>query len=310
MTTRNSFQPFIHYTLVLPLFNEAKRLHHFKSTFSFLRYVRVIDAGSTDNTLNILKSWGHPGLDIITIVNRDSKPRDPEWYQKTLHNLPTKYFLFGNAGHCYTFQLLQELEAICSDLKPDIVEIQNHHHFMGSIDSTFGSYIPKYAPAQIFKFLSNSKSIRSGELLHLDVIDWSQYRLHNELPIRRNFDPKIISSKYPIYSFRDETSESLEIKHSGYATSHAQDSLSLGLMQSSPKKITQLSMFVAYFGHFFHCWLYKGSIFQGVKGLISAHYWASYHFSVKVRAYEIINGLSADRLINLNNTLRSKLSNF
>lgn len=308
MSPNSCSSPFANYTLILPVFNEAKRLLHFQSTFSFLKHVRVVDAGSTDETLSILESWRHPGLDIISIINRESKPRTPEWYQKTLSDLPTKYFLFGNVGHCYTFGLLQELEMISLSRGVDVVHIPNHHYFMGGVNSTFGSYLPRSSPAKIANTLFRPFVPRSGQFLSPDVIDWSQYRLHHELPLKYDLHLKIITSKNVVYSFRDENTESLERKHAGYATTHAKDVLKLLTDKTHSKKMTQLGFLKIYFGHFFHCWLFKGAISQGIPGLISAHYWASYHFSVKVRIWEDLNGFSSENVVACNNSLRSNLS--
>ena len=111
-------------------------------------------------------------------------------------------------------------------------------------------------------------------------------------------------AKNPIYSFRDENSYSLELKHARYADLHAQDLIKL----EADHKINQLSLAKAYFGHFFHCWIFKASCLQGVRGFVSAHYWASYHLSVKIRLWEIHNKIDNNSIINMHNSRRQLLS--
>jgi len=269
-----------------------------------LKHVRVVDAGSTDLTLNLIQGWNFPHLELLTLLNQDSMPRTPQWYKTVLAGLETKYFLFGNTGHVYSLTLLKELDNICSDSTVDAVYIPNWHTYSGVLDSSFGTYLPRFSLASLAAHLHKRRKFKSGSLLHLGVIDWSKYRLHQELPLRSFPAVRLMIAKNHISSFRDETSESIERKHATYATIHAKDLLG----KRSSKLPSQFDFLLAYFGHFFHAWLYRGSCMQGVRGFITAHYWASYHTSLKIRQWEGIQGLTLDVINERHNEIKQQLA--
>lgn len=291
------------FTFFLPIFNEAHRLFHHRTALSFIQHAVIIDAGSTDESLNIIRGWDLPHVSIRSILNPDSKPRTPSWYQQVLECMTTKYFMMANAGHVYSVSLLRELDYICSDMRVDAISIPNHHFFCNELDSSFGSFLPSIAPCSISaRFIHPSKP-KSAALLHPDIIDWRKYCLHNELPICTNNELVWKSAKNPIFSFRDEDTRSIEFKNADYSTTHADH-----LMHLEPRlEISQFSMFITYFGHFFHAWLLKGSITQGVRGFITAHYWASYHTSVKIRFWEKQNQLDAKSIVAMHNMRKAIL---
>lgn len=288
------------FSFFLPVYNESHRLLHHRRALSLLRHATIIDAGSTDGTLEIVHGWGLPFLQIVIIPNPHSEPRTPTWYQKVIKYSATKHFMIGNVGHVYSVSLLRELDVLCSNRDVDVVSIPNLHYFCNQLDSTFGDYRPPLSPSALASLLFPPKQRTSGQLLHCDVIDWRLFRIHNELPVAINNPIVLKRAKNCIYSFRDEDTYSLEIKHAGYSTSHAKDLQGLGYK----KPISQRMLFITYFAHFFHCWLYKASFIQGVAGFVTAHYWASYHLSVKIRLWELQNNLTQQSLVKMHNYRR------
>ena len=291
------------FTFFLPIFNEAHRLKHYRTSLSILKYATIIDAGSTDGSLEILRSWNLSHLHIKSIPNQKSIARSPSWYQKVIEDLQTKYFMIGNAGHVYSISLLQELDLLCCDKTIDYVSIPNYHFFCDRLSSSFGDYHPSKGLSLFISNLLPLWNSSSRQLLHPGIIDWSKYQIHNELPINSNKLMIWKKAKNPIFSFRDEDSYSIELKHAGYSSSHAKDLITLGFSG----RVTQPSLLMTYFGHFFHCWIFKASILQGVRGFITAHYWASYHISVKIRLWEIQNKITTASIVLTNNARREQL---
>jgi hypothetical protein len=153
------------FTLYLPIFNEFKRLKHHRIALSHLTYATVIDAGSSDQSLDLINSWHLPNLRIRSIPNPESKARSPSWDQTVIADLQTKYFMIGNVGHVYSISLLRELDELCADGLIDCISIPNYHFFCNQLDSSFGEYRHSVAPSSIIsRLLPLRKSNSSAQL--------------------------------------------------------------------------------------------------------------------------------------------------
>lgn len=293
------------FSFVLPLFNEQRRLHHHKKILSLVKDCIVIDAGSSDSTLEILHSFDLRNLRVIVIDTSRSQARTPEWYQEVINYCNTEWILLGNAGHLYTESLLKEINSLCLNPSLKAISVPNYHYFLQYPDSSFGSHRRKFSMSTLVSRPLGKRLVLAKPLvIKHRFINWSSFRIHNELPIEKINNCNIATTTKCVYSFRDEDTCSLEIKHAKYATTHAKD---LSKMQSVCP--SQAGFIFTYLKHFLYCWLFKGSVIDGQRGFISAHYWASYHLSVKIRLWELHNNLNEDKVIHMNNKLRFSLLN-
>jgi glycosyltransferase involved in cell wall biosynthesis len=292
---------FTSFTFILPVFNESARVSYHARTLNAVSDSIVVDAGSTDNTTELVQKLA-PCAKLIAQPN-PSGVRSVIWYKRILAHVRTGYVLFGNAGHIYPTELLKEIEYAITAYSPDVLRSRNVHYYAGRKDSAIGParIIDLHTLINFFYLMTTRPSTHySGLVVKAALVDWSVFQTHRELCIRPAKKISIYNCKCNYASFRDDDSASIEIKNARYASDHASY-----LSESLSFSVTQWRLVFTYIKHVFNCYLLKGAFIQGVSGLIYSHYFASYHVSVLVRLWEHQQGISSrDLVLSLNHNIR------
>lgn len=294
------------FTYVLPFLNEESRIPFHLHIARSLEYFILVDAGSSDNSLDLFRK--DPNLAHVNIVSLHHRgPRSADWYKAVIKLVNTEYFIISNCGHIYSHQLLKEFDAICSSRSVKTVKARKSHYIYNKQDYTMGNIILKPSLYELFinfRLIKDPILISPPTVYSKNIFDWSNYKIHDEMPLQAKYKNSFIVTKSSIATFRDEDSASIELKHCNYSTVDAKDQLRV-----KKEHITAFVLLTTYFKHFYFYWLVKGSIHQGVSGFISSHYRASYHLSVKIRKWEMQCGFNKSKILELNACIRNNLIN-
>jgi hypothetical protein len=134
-----------------------------------------------------------------------------------------------------------------------------------------------------------------------NYVDVSKGVIHNEYPYIGNPDQIYYPPKkreYCVQGYRDDDATSNDEKHNRYGNLEALHRYEAGERTNGPKI---LAMFL---WQFWLSYIWRGSIFQGVPGLITSLWYACYLGNVQIRLWELQNGWTRVKIIETHGNLK------
>lgn len=262
------------FTVVLSTFNEEARVEAALRNFHGRAHLMVVDNFSTDKTVEIAKRY----TDQI-VFRTNPGWGSPDCYRFRMDLAPTNYMLFALAGQIHPPALVDLYAEVAREGRFKAVATYN---IVCSYGVEVTTYTRPYSnPDGGFKFCDKR------------AIDLSRSVIHSELPFTGDkrdilYPPR--RREYCIFSFRDDNSNSTELKHARYANEDARARFAKGARAGLG------SFAFAFCRHLFGCLLWRGAILQGMPGLINSLWRANYFLSVEIRIWELQNGLTPDAI--------------
>jgi len=270
------------FTWIIPFFNEQDSLAAQYQQLSIVSNIIAIDAGSSDQSVEILRQHQH--IRVFTRPNPSALPRTFQWYQDLYDLASTDYILFGNCNHFYPLEYLHELDSIASERKY-VYCVSDHANFMYGrgtrVFSTINLHRYRLKKRSILRL--SPSTVVSPHFFDKSYIQSEHFMIHNERPISASYPILGIKTSSIFLSFKTDLSEDIERKHSLYATEHGAS------IDSPPSFLLPLVCVLTYSKHFMHQYILRSSFRDGPPGFILSHYWALYHVSIIIRAWEYSN---------------------
>ena len=270
-----------HFTVVLKTFNEEDVLPFIIQPLLECHNVIAIDAGSTDQTLNILREFGIRTHLIDFTQDRYQPTPSPNWYIDAFSLVSTPYILLVYCSHFYTRELLQEQEDLSADLVPDYIHIPYKHYMYRRLAPAFSTYNPFPLPRP---FKRKTRTIACSFFFKKSSLDLSQSRIHYEFPVSNASGLSFRSVRKPLLVFRLELFQSIESKIAEYSSRESLLHANFSNLSLCFRILTvyPLSFFLYYFCRF--------AFLQGISGFISSHTMSSYKLSLLIKVWERSRG--------------------
>ncbi len=266
-------------TIAIPVRNEEKNLPGCLNSIGkeFAKRIVIIDSGSTDNTIEIAKSFG---AEVVSFVWNGKFPKKRNWFLRN-HSPDTKWILFLDAD-----------EYLTENFKNELVEKLNRENNIG--------YWLKYTIYFMGEKLRGGYPLKKlalfrvgyGEYEQIDEDNWSKLDMEiHEHPVLKG-EIGVIKHKIDHLDFRDVTH--YITKHNEYASWEAKRFLSASInkvnwtWKQRLKYRLMSSVWISpafFFGSFF----LLGGFRDGARGLAFAILKMSYFNQIycKVREQKI-----------------------
>lgn len=210
-------------TLVIPVFNEEKRIHNLLNKYNMVQNILLLDNYSTDKTIELALNI-RPGITVVKSKNNGSPGTTN--IMDALGAVKTEWCMFTIASETYPYELLKELDKITSKHNEyDAVRIYRQSYTAG---------IKTHVNRVLFKRLLLKRYVPSGQVFRVKLFDSESSRIHQEFTIKTNWDrikildPILFNIKHArsfdprtnvIKSLEYARIEALDKYNSGYTTS-------------------------------------------------------------------------------------------
>ena len=276
------------YTVVIPAYNEEKRIEYALKRFVGIAHILVVDKNGSDRTVEISKNYG---ARIINIPPHTGSDALRNWYKTVFETAETDYVLLLMLSQTHTPELLDLYHTIAKEGRyKAVIAYQAAHSYGSRVNAWRAPFERQKQP--IFMFFDKN------------FVDASKGVIHNEYPFvgkpeQIYYPPKAI--KYCIKAFRDDDASSNDEKHIRYGNLEALHRFEAG-ERTSGLKI--LAMFI---WQFFLSYFRRGSILQGAPGLITSLWYACYLGNVQIRLWELQNGWTREKIMKTHQRMKEAI---
>jgi len=276
------------YTVVIPGFNEENRIEDALKRVVGKAHILVVEKNGTDRTVEIAKKYG---ASVINMPPDTSSDVLRNWYTTVFKTIETDYMLFWMLSQTHTPELLDLYHNIAEEGKYKAVAAYQAAYSYGS---RVNAWRAPYKQQKNLSFMFFDKN-------HVDVFKGV---IHNEYPFIGKpeevyYPPKKI--EYCIQAFRDDDAASNDEKHIRYGNLEALHRYEAG-ERTNGSKI--LAMFLWQFWLSYIC---RGSIFQGVPGLITSLWYACYLGNVQIRIWELQHGWDRKKIMAVHQKMKEAI---
>jgi glycosyltransferase involved in cell wall biosynthesis len=263
------------FTVIIPALNEEARIAEALKRLNGRAHLLVHDDCSTDKTAEIAKSFG---AEVVTLDK--TKTFSKQWYEGLFALVQTDYILLHNLAHTHTRELLDLYEKIADEQVYKAVAMYQTSSCYGRRINSWRTPYECENPTNFMFFDKN-------------YVDTSLGKIHQEYPFigkpeQMFYPPKSI--KYCVRAFRDDNAESNDLKHTRYANTDALHRFESG------ERTNWIKLIAMFCWHFGKSWIWRKSIFQGVPGLITSYWVATYMVNVQIRLWELQNGWTRKKI--------------
>jgi len=204
---------YLSFTIIVPVYNEEKRIKRIVDYYSTIAPMIVVDNFSTDDTEKILRE---SGVSFIKLKN-DGTTQTPEWTRNVSAMINTDYVLFGSASTFYPRKLMEKFDEVARSGEYGMVD--------NVIESyTCGEYIP------IWRGLVTLSDRRHQIFFNRHEIDYDSIFIHRPYKIKDMGRVLTLpnSSEYNIIHLRDSDAYSLLTKCLSYSFVEANQIIAAG----------------------------------------------------------------------------------
>jgi len=266
------------YTIFIPAYNEENRIEDaLKRVYGRGEILLDIRDGS-DNTAEIAKKYG---AKIIQTPRFEGCDALSDWYIEVFNNIESDYILLWMLSQTHTPDLLDLYHKIAEEGRYKAVAKYQENYCYGV---RVNSWRTPYNQQKNISFMFFNKY----------YVDVSKGVIHNEYPFIGKpeeiyYPPK--KKEYCVQGFRDDDASSNDEKHIRYSNLDAIHRYEYGERTNGAK------ILATFLWQFWLSYIYRGSIFQGVPGLITSIWVACYLGNVQIRIWELQNGWNRDKII-------------
>jgi glycosyltransferase involved in cell wall biosynthesis len=272
-------------SVIIPARNEAKNLPRCLESLREVGEVHVIDSGSTDETIDIARSFG---AKVVQFHYHGGWPKKRQWAMDTLE-LAHDWILLLDADEVLTPELSQEIRLAIRDPQYDGYYIALRMHFLGRVLRRSGAGFEKLSLFRRGKGRFECR-LRDQDTSMCDM------EVHEHVVV----EGKTAKLRNPIVHCNAESLSRYIVKHNEYSNWEAQVWLqgeksysdlppSLFGTQAQRRrwlKAKFLPLPGSPFLFFLYRYLFRGGFLDGMPGLIYCGFQGTQFFHIKAKVYE------------------------